>query len=281
MPERHVVVFDVDNTLYDYVDFFAPSFRALERTLSRAEGIPEGEIRRSASVVYRTAGSLDYKFLIQNMDLFQAKSAQEQTKLIRLARRSFARQRTRLRLYDGIRELLIGAKSQGFKNVCVTNAPFYQVHGRLRRLRLLPFIDGLVAWKGHTIHAGGLEHVLKYQRCLRELGRLQLFHALPRHHLKPSATPFEIVARHFGHDLTYFAVGDSVQKDLDPAKSIGMTTIWARYGTRYNPENFATLLDITPWSPDDVDVHQTFWNFPDHIAETPYDIERLIGFGPN
>jgi FMN phosphatase YigB (HAD superfamily) len=273
-----VLILDVDNTLYDFVDYYAPSFRSMIGALALETGVAESDIKRSARAVYRRAGCLEYKFLIQNMDIFQNCQKEEQLRLIRVARRSFRGvKRARFQLYDGVRELLIVARKHGCKCVCVSNAPIAGVYGRLRELKLLTYVNGLLAWQGYDLNGAFLEHRLETQRVDQSLTRLELFSVLSVDQLKPSTYPFELIKTHYGASSRYIAVGDSVSRDLDPAKSLGMTTVWAKYGTSYKPENFETLVEITPWTKGQVrEFKQLAMRDPDHVALTPREIAPLI-----
>lgn len=279
MTSPAVLIFDVDNTLYDFVDFFGPSFRAMVHALAKTELIPETEVLRSARSVYQSAGTLEQQFLIQNMDIFSGRSTEEQEKLIRLARVAFSKTRnSRLKLYSGMREVMLSARASGYKCVCVTNAPYYHVEGRLRDLRVLGMIDGLVAWEGGVVDERKTEYVRKYRDSRQNLERrLQLFCAASREKLKPATYPFSVIANRFGSRFDYVSIGDSIAKDLQPAHSIGMTTIWARYGTKVDKRNLETLLEVTPWSPEEISTTSSDQLIaPDFVADSPRDIARIL-----
>jgi len=273
-----VLIFDVDNTLYDFVDFFGPSFRSMMHAICRTEHIAEADFIEGARKVYQKAGSLEYQFLIQNMELFSDLSDDEQQRLVRLARVAFSKTRnSRLSLYPGMLELIVSARASGYKCVCVTNAPYYEVSGRLRDLRMLDLIDGLVAWEGRGVEESRIEHVRKYSdRRAHLTQRLQMFHVAHYDDLKPSSAPFVLIAERFGCVSRCFSIGDSLAKDLDPAKAIGMHTIWARYGTRVQEHNLRTLLDVTPWLPEHIALATQETSEPDFVADSPRDIARVL-----
>lgn len=273
-----VLIFDVDNTLYNFVDFFAPSFRSMVHVLARVERVPESEIMRSAKLVYQAAGTLEYPFLVQEMDIFAGRSEAEYTKMIGLLQQAFTKtRRKRLKLYDGVANLITSARAIGWKCVCVTNAPFYQVSRRLRDLGLLGEIDGLVAWEGRPVHQSREDHIRKHSDWRDYVDRrLHFFCIVQTEDLKPSPYPFMRIVERLGESQEFYCVGDSLSKDLSPAKSLGMNTIWAKYGTRVDPINLATLLDVTPWTSDQVAHDSTITVAPDYVAETPRDIAKIL-----
>jgi FMN phosphatase YigB (HAD superfamily) len=278
MRAPSVLIFDVDNTLYDFVDFFGPSFRSMVHALAKTERLPESEIIRSARAVYQRAGTLEHQFLIQSMDIFASRAPIERERLIRLARVAFSKTRNaRLKLYDGMGEVMASARANGFKCVCVTNAPYYHVEGRLRDLNVLALIDGLVAWEGSGVDESRPDYVRKYSGRKEQLQkRLQLFCTAESTNLKPATYPFKVIANRFGSRFHYFAIGDSIAKDLQPARAAGMNTIWARYGTKVDPRNLATLLEVTPWTAQEIALSKEKLAEPDFVADSPRDIARIL-----
>ncbi|HEU0099235.1 MAG TPA: HAD family hydrolase [Allosphingosinicella sp.] len=273
-----VLIFDVDNTLYNFVDFFAPSFRSMVHVLAREADLQEVEIIRSAKAVYQAAGTLEYPFLVQEMDIFSERPPNEVDRLIDLVRTVFSiNRRRRLQLYPGIINLIMSARASGWTCVCATNAPYYQVGQRLHRLGILTKIDGLVAWEGRPVDASREEHVRKHSDMRASLDqRLHLFEILQTPDVKPSSYPFMRILEHFGDERQYYSVGDSLSKDLQPAASLGASTIWAKYGTEVDPVNYATLLEITPWTSDQVAMEAAPAVGPDYIAESPRDVARIL-----
>jgi phosphoglycolate phosphatase len=84
------------------------------------------------------------------------------------------------------------------------------------------------------------------------------------------------ISERFGIEQEFYCVGDSLSKDLSPAKALGMNTIWAKYGTYVDPANLATLLEVTPWTSDQV-AHESVRTIdPDYVAKTPRDIARIL-----
>ena len=51
--------------------------------------------------------------------------------------------------------------------------------------------------------------------------------------------------------MTYY-LGDSLVRDIAMAKQAGVTAIWARYGTEYDPKHWQYLVKVTHWTDEDV-----------------------------
>ena len=98
--------------------------------------------------------------------------------------------------------------------------------------------------------------------------------------VKPSPTMFEALHRHFqGDGQAFFAIGDSIEKDLFPCSKLGISTIWAQYGRVTDSKNQETLDSITPWSSAEFKSHYSESDFKPDFAiadfRSLYDILPL------
>jgi phosphoglycolate phosphatase len=273
-----ILIFDVDNTLYNFVDFFGPSFRSMVHALSKKTKLEEGIIIESARKVYQQVGTLEYQFLIQNMDIFKGREQQDIEALALLAQKVFFRTRRKnLELYDGIEELMRSAKEAGCKCVCLTNAPFYQVQRRISDLKIMDCLDGLVAWEGSNVDR--IEPFPERRESARVAlkKRLSFFCTLADHERKPSSSAFSRIMSSYGPSAKYVSLGDTASKDLEPAKKLGMMTILAKYGQRVSQNNLNTLLQVTPWTDGEIKASMEQLMEPDWVADSAEDVMRILG----
>jgi phosphoglycolate phosphatase len=240
---------DLDNTLYNWVDFFGTSLRAMVHALSQSLQVDEevvyGELRKT----YEIYGTLEYKFVIQELPSFGRASDVLQQKALHAAIVAFSMARKkRLSLYDGTKDVFDWLSTQGVEVVGVTNAPALETLGRLRSLGLSGRLSGLVAWEGAEETRGLLEErisksSMKWVRVLRQ------------DQLKPNPAAYITALEAIGRDPSngrLWVLGDSQEKDLRPASELGAVTIWAKYGREFSAKNFQTLLKVTHWSEDKV-----------------------------
>src|SRR4051812_36427191 len=111
---REIVLVDVDNTLYDWPAFFAPSFRAMVHALKRELGVPEEQLYSEFKEVFARQRSLEYAFSIQAIDSVRDLPADRIQHLIRQGRGAFLRvQKLRLRPYEKVAETLNWLLDQG------------------------------------------------------------------------------------------------------------------------------------------------------------------------
>lgn len=188
------VVFDMDNTLFDFVG-------AMERGSSAAVkflGVGTGE--ELLSYYLRWKHHVEDHMNLQDFmtahgcfsvdRYFGAVAAFDEAKL------------NGLTAYKGIPELLTALKEEGYLLAVVTDAYSYAADIRLEKTRLKDFFDVRV---GYDTTGYNKPHHAPFECALSLL----------------ECAPFEAVY-----------VGDSVRRDIEPAMAIGFTTVYAKYGDR-------------------------------------------------
>ena len=251
-----VLLTDLDNTLYNWVDFFGMSFRGMAHAISRAMKISEEEFVLGARDVFSRVETLEYSFLIQELPFIHKYNTHEIEKFIALSKGVFSRVRKKNLLpYYGVKETLEQLHNKGVIIVAVTNAPRYNGVQRLKQLHLDKYFYGILAWEGKEIPN------TKYTKDILEREKAGYYKSKynlmvwdePQTNIKPSAKGYMKILEHLGASPKYtYVVGDSLAKDILPALEIGATSIWAKYGTKYQDKNLQTILDITHWEDNQV-----------------------------
>ncbi len=243
---------DLDNTLYNWVDYFAPSFRAMVHALSKAMSISEDTLYENFQEVYAIHGSLEYAYSVQELKVCVGLAESEIARLVRIARYAFtAVRKTRLEPYAGVEDTLSWLSRNGILVIGITDAPFFHAQRRLSTLKLDKYFYGLAAWNQIDTpqefpwvqEIKMREAQGKYRSLVKKDWRLD------RHELKPSPKGYKRVVESLGlKPCETCAVGDSIAKDLAPPMHLGAYGVWAKYGTPFDQRNFDTLLRITNWS---------------------------------
>jgi FMN phosphatase YigB (HAD superfamily) len=272
--DRPLLITDLDNTIYNWVDFYAPSFRAMVHVLSREMGLGEEAIIDEFRAVYGEKGSLEYSFSVQELPSVRCRGDHEVSRLVMVAKGAFSRVReAHLRPYPGVKETLTWLLREGVVIVGATNAPMQQAEGRLRHLYLDRCFSGLAGWEGHDIPAGIPLMAAIKQRAVEGKYRSHVEVLWPLHQseLKPSPTGYLRIMEQVGAspESTY-VVGDSLHKDVRPALQVGATGVWARYGSAFEKKNFDTLLKITHWSSEKVSAV-----YDEQAVEPTYTIDSF------
>lgn len=247
-----VVFLDLDNTLYNWVDFFAPAFRAMVHALSRELSVNEATLTNQFRKVYMKHESIEYSYSIEELDSVLELPREEIVRLARLgwsAYNSVAKKR--LRLYPGVNETLRWLRDSEACLVGMTNGPLYLTLHRLHALQVDEFFQGLSGWTGWEVPQ--VEHRFDpYGRApvgyRQWRGLIKHRWPRPKDRLKPNPAAYSDILRLLGKPAEgAWAVGDSLQKDIAPALRLGLKGVWARYGTQYDAKNMQTLLQVTHW----------------------------------
>lgn len=263
---------DLDNTLYNWVDYFAPSFRAMVHALAPKFQLTEESFINEFKEIYKAKGTLEYLPVLQEIKLFQELSPQKKEEYLQLAMVSFGRARRKnLMTYDGVTSTLKNLYESGVTIIAVTNAPSYFGELRLKKLGIDKYFYGIAAWEGKELPIG-------FNIKSSQSKYIQRRWEFTKEELKPN--PFAylriISDLNISHKTSY-VIGDSISKDLNPAKEIGAITIWAKYGTTFEKKNFETLLTITHW--DTQDVKTTYEEKPvepDYVVDSFSELNKII-----
>lgn len=280
---KQIVLADIDNTLYDWGAFFAPSFRAMVYALVRELGVSEEQLYGEFKQVFACHGSLDYAFTIQELDSVRRLETEKIRHLILTGRGAFLRvARRRLQPYEGVRETLKWLLNQNVSVVGITNSPMHRAQKRLWDLKLDSLLTGLVAWEGFEAISGPVTDGFVTPSPLRTRAQTRVPRSItvPLSECKPNEQHYAIALDAFaGTASEAWAIGDSLNKDLKPAAKLGVKTIWARYGAGLDRDarDASTLLRITHWNESEISRTYSTEGFePDYTVDSIEELMQII-----
>jgi phosphoglycolate phosphatase len=279
------VITDIDNTLYDFVSYFGPAFRAMVHALAARVSLDEDDLVEQFRRVYERHGSLEYNFSIQELELSAELNESETADLIRTGRGAFLSvRRRRLHPYPQAEATLRELQDEGYNIVAVTSASLYNAQLRLYELGLDRYLDGLVAWEGFDAESG-VGPAGGFVRTGRSRKRSRISDArlatVQNQAMKPSTRSYEIALEWFPFPVDrVWVLGDSALSDLVPAIRLGMHTVWAKYGTLLDHRDLETLKRIVPWSPKKMQLHMSAPELQpeislDRLSELPEHLPRI------
>jgi FMN phosphatase YigB (HAD superfamily) len=253
MPRIRLVVTDLDNTLYSWVDYVVYAIDAMVRSLVETTGFGHDEILDSLRQVYAVRGSIEYPFVIQEAALFRDRVAdfeQFAEEVLYPARQAFAAERReRLRPFEGVVETLRELRRRGIPVVGLSDASSFGATLRLRLLGLDGYLAALYAIEPYPLPPPErLERRIldKLEAGLYRPETLRVVN-LPVEAVKPSPRGYESICREFGVEpQETLMVGDNLAKDMGVAEAVGAHGLWAEYGTRMPPEVRARLERYVP-----------------------------------
>lgn len=240
---RLLLITDLDNTLYNWIDYFGPSFRAMLSSVNRSTQHDEALLYDQFRQVYKYHRDPEYWRAPYELEALSGLSWDDRRRIATSALGAFARTRRRhLKTYTGVISTLAYLKRKNVTIVGVSNAPVRQVLLRARFLGLCQYLDALIAWQG--------VNELDCLQARRLAARRSLdLHTVPDAARKPDAKAYELaLCIHQDDRSEVFVVGDSMQTDLQPARAIGAYAVWARYGHEFSTDNFSTVAGLSFWS---------------------------------
>jgi putative hydrolase of the HAD superfamily len=198
---KKAVIFDLDNTLVDFVDRKKIVIRETVKAMIDA-GLDEDfeALHKDFSEYYWSHG-------IENQKIFQNYLMHRYKKIDYriLAHAIIAYRKVNsglLRPYPGARRLLIYLKSQGYKLAILSDAPRLEAYMRLCTVGFDDFFDVILTTDDTKT-------------------------------VKPHSKGFFLAAKKLGvHIKDCIMIGDTPDRDIVGAKKLGMLTIFAEYGAR-------------------------------------------------
>jgi len=284
MATRKALFTDLDDTLYSWIDHFAPSFRAMVHVLEKKTGLDNETIIESLRRVYKTRRTLDYSFVIQELDIWEKLEWSKDKVLndvVRDSRGAVNRVRSeRFSLYPRVREILKWLKSENIFIVAYTNAPGYIAQRRLKTLQVDTYIDCLAYFYDYEIPLdipSDVQKAIESGKPRSSIKSTERFDNLK----KPDPRPLKALMKKYHLDeKATFLIGDSIENDIFMAQKAGIVDIWARYGTlNHNPKDLETIRRISTLSDEDRARNKLIRESvtPTYAVDNFSDIKQVIG----
>lgn len=296
-----LVIFDIDNTIFDWVNYYVRSFRAMLSVVEQTIGTPYDQLAAEAARVFEHHGSIEYPFLIQELPSVIAHYEDNLDhmlgRLVEPAREVFKQTAIGLlKPYPGVPETFFHVRRAHPDTpiVALTDAPRYVAMWKLNKLGLLHEFDavyGLADPRLPTDNRLGRVKVdpkilLKHlqQSNFGFKGKIRV---LPDEYEKPGTRGLKTVLMDFEIDEDDEAksrtlwVGDNLRKDVGLGKRVGVMTAWAKYGTILDESLKTDLLLFSP----PANVHKNASldpqaldaPTPDFVLEQFSDLQVLFG----
>ena len=199
----HAIVFDLDNTLTDFMKMKEAAIQAaIDGMIDAGFRLPREQLRERVDAIYREQG-LEFQRVFD--ELLQREFGEVDPKILASGIVAYRRAReSALVLYPHAQMTLLELTKRGIKLGVVSDAPRLQVWMRLCAL--------------------GLQHVFDAVVTFDDTGER-----------KPAPAPFREVLRRLAIEpADALMIGDWAERDVVGAKSLGMRTAFARYGDTFD-----------------------------------------------
>lgn len=244
-----LLICDLDNTLYDWVDYFVPSLQAMVRTASNIMECNEVHLIADLRAVHQQHRNTEHPYSLFETHTYldwATKEGDEARRRIDPAFHAFnSMRKKKLKLYDGVMDVFIQLRDAGIEIVGYSDSGYYGVLDRLRRLELIDFFKFVFCTpKSSDSHA--------FQRTSNEWSEPKLIelHSFDK---KPNPEALLNIASRLDvntNEILY--IGDSLSKDVWMANQAGIATAWAKYGTRIDTAYYEWLVLVSHWTSEDV-----------------------------
>ncbi|MFT3840369.1 MAG: HAD family hydrolase [Myxococcaceae bacterium] len=235
-----LVVTDMDNTLYSWIDFIVPAVEGMVTAICRATNFPRIKVVQSLKAVYAKYESNEYPFALQESTIFQEfpEFGSFDKLVIEPARTAFSDARKKyMKPYKTVEETLQKLRDRKLPVVALTDAPRNPAEYRVRKMGLDKLLTALYTLPGFQFPASAEGETLVAQDIQQKETRGEYRAACPvielkKEHEKPSTEGLLQICRTYGVDPTeVLVIGDSLKKDIALAKKVGALDAWAEYGT--------------------------------------------------
>jgi FMN phosphatase YigB (HAD superfamily) len=246
------LITDLDNTLYDWVTFFALAFDAMINELTKLLDVDRKQLLMQFKEVHERYGSTETPWaaleLVSVRLRFPKLTMSEIAQRLEPAFTAFNLARKKhLSLYNRVADTLEQLTNAGVTIIGHTEALPVNAFYRLTLLGVLDRFSRIYTVEGPT-----LDH--PFPDRLRSFPSPELIRTLPRSERKPNpALLLDICSREGFSPKECVYIGDSQTKDVAMAKSAGVTAVWAKYGTQYDPDLWKVIVAVTHWTSADVE----------------------------
>lgn len=248
-------VFDLDNTLYDWVGYFVPAFYSMLDVAVQIIGCDRDELLDDFREVHRRFHDSEHPFSLLETNVVKKRYAGltrgEIAKKLDPAFYAFNVQRKKnLQLYPGVIDVLSGLERNGHLIVAHTESRLFAVVDRLRRLNIDKYFKAIYCReRPRSLHPNPDAAA----RFFRDFD-LRKVRELAKHQRKPSRDVLLEICEREGIDPIYGVyIGDSLARDMYMAKMAGLLSVWAKYGTNHQNDLYEKLVRISHWTEEDIE----------------------------
>jgi phosphoglycolate phosphatase-like HAD superfamily hydrolase len=253
--EIAVVITDLDNTLFDWVEVWYRSFSALIDELIVVTGLPRERLLDDARAVHQRHGTSEYYFLIAELPSLCALYPNEDLMhKFRSAVQAYRRARdSAIRLYPTVHETLEYFKANSVLTIGYTESTAFYTAWRVRKLGLDGLLHYLHSPADHDLPQGLRLEDVREHSPQHYVFRHTVHHHTPPGEQKPNPKLLLDIIRDVGaqpHECIY--IGDSLMKDITMAQDAGIIDVYAAYGMAQHREAYDLLKRVTHWTDADV-----------------------------
>ena len=254
MKKIRLLVCDLDNTLYNWVSYFVPSFYSLAQKASEIIQCDIEQLLDDFRSVHQTHHDSEHPFALLEtrtvLETYKGKSRNEIAEILDPAFHIFNKTRKKTSTsYAEVPSTLKYLMSNNIKIVAHTESKLHAVMDRLRRLELEQYFSSIYCRERADSKHPDSEAAKRFMTSFP----LDKVIELKKHQVKPDPAVLLAICKHeeTPPDKTAY-IGDSMARDILMAKNAKVYAIWAKYGAAIDMEQYKKLVRISHWTSEDV-----------------------------
>lgn len=215
---KKLLITDLDDTLYDWIGFFIPSFYAMVDEIVHITGIEKELLLQEFKEKHQYYGSVEYPFVTLKLPsiLKKYKGLNEndiKSALSEAFQRLNSVQKQKLHLYNGVNETLKELHKRGITIIGYTESSQENGYYRLKRLGISEYFKHVYTYKSKFESKRVVDKKIM-TLTTKKPDKDVLLGICERENCKPD-------------EVIY--IGDSITKDIYMAKLAGVTSVWVNY----------------------------------------------------
>jgi HAD superfamily hydrolase (TIGR01549 family) len=246
---KFLLICDLDNTLYDWVSYFVPSFYAMVDSAISIMDCDREILLNELRGVHRKHHNTEHPFALLETETYQNWSVSKganSPSLIDPAFHAFnIARKSSLKLYDGVEESFVELKRRNVTIVGYSDSEYYGVVDRVKRLGLDRYLSRVFCTPRAKLRKKPFGTKTEFQ------SPIVVEHEFKQK--KPNPNALRNICKEFdvAPNQTVY-IGDSISKDVVMADEANVFSSWAKYGTEVNAEYYNKLVRVSHWTSVDV-----------------------------
>lgn len=255
-----LVIFDIDDTLFDWLSMWSTSFTALVDTLVPAANVDRESAKRLLRAFHVGVGTSEYPYTATDLrEVFSALSLDDAERIADGVR---TQREAGHVLFPGIENVLERLRTAGTQVVMHTDAPPALAARRLRALGLSRWATALYSTASARLPDPTNSHSV-------------LNHRKP----EPQALRAILELHNATADEAMF-IGDSLYKDIAMAHACGVRSVHALYGCRRDGDAYELLRAVSHWTDADIarekEISRREVTGATFVAQSPDDLVSIL-----
>ena len=258
MRKFRIMIFDLDNTIYDWYHAFIPSIYAMVGTAADILNCDVQVLLDQLRQVHIKHHDVEHPYSLLETQLVEEvireRGVDYVWQLLDPAFHIFNRTRkANLKLFPGVIETLDVLAARGIRLFAYTDSTAIAAWGRISRLGIGERFENVYCREG-----GRRNSQLPAPRTEASFATDRVVE-LPAFDTKPNPRVLaDIVAAQNERMRDVAYVGDSLTKDILMAKRAQCFAIWAKYGVYTDREMYNRLVRISHWTAEDIRLERDY-----------------------